>query len=91
VSKLANPINAKATDLKDRATSMRDEARGKLKAHADEEGATVRVQIALEALTKIKRIGKDLEKVAEQAREQGCNTARHAGVDGRRKDQGRVD
>lgn len=78
ISKLANPTNAKATELKDRATAVWDEARGKLKAHADEEGATVRAQIALEALTKIKRIGRDLDKLTEQAREQGRNTARVA-------------
>jgi MoxR-like ATPase len=76
VAKLANPTNAKATELKDRATAVWDEARGKLKQHADEEGAGLRAQIALEALTKIKRIGKDLDTLLGQAREQGRTTKR---------------
>ncbi len=77
-SRLANPTNAKASELKDKATAVWDEARGKLAQHADEESAGVRAQIALEALSKVKRIGGDLDRLATQARAQGRDTARVA-------------
>ena len=76
VSKLANPTNARAAELKDRATEIWDTARGKLKDHTGEDGAATRAQIALEALSKIKKIGRDLDALFEQARDQGRPTRR---------------
>ncbi len=73
VSKLANPINAKATELKDNARTIWQEAKSKMQANAGEdEGAAVRrAQVALEALGKVKRILGQLEALKEQAIEQG--------------------
>jgi len=71
VSRLANPTNAKAAELKDRAAEVWDTARGKLRDHLGEDGAATRAQIALEALSKIKKIGRDLDALMAQAQEQG--------------------
>jgi hypothetical protein len=76
VARLANPTNAKAAELKDRAAEIWSTARGKLKDHTGEEGAATRAQIALEALSKIKKIGRELDSLLEQAREQGRPTRR---------------
>jgi MoxR-like ATPase len=76
VSRLANPTNARAAELKDRATEIWDTARGKLKDHTGEDGAATRAQIALEALSKIKKIARDLDGLQEQARQQGRPTRR---------------
>jgi MoxR-like ATPase len=73
VAKLANPLNAKAAELKDKATSIWEEARRNLQGHQGDakEAATARATIALECLTKIKRIIKELDALKEQASEQG--------------------
>jgi MoxR-like ATPase len=71
VSRLANPTNARAAELKDQATQIWDTARAKLKDHTGEEGATIRAQIALEVLSKIKKIGRALDGVLEQTLDQG--------------------
>jgi MoxR-like ATPase len=76
VSRLANPTNAKAAELKDRAAELWDTARGKLRDHGGDDGAAARAQIALEALSKIKKIGRDLDALLGQAREQGRSTQR---------------
>lgn len=76
VGKLANPINAKASDLKDTAVSVWEEAKGKLKANNREDQSTVRAQITLEALSKIKRAIKDLEALIIQAQSEARPTRR---------------
>jgi hypothetical protein len=76
VSRLANPTNARAAELKDRAIEIWDTARQKLKDHTGEDGAATRAQIALEALSKIKKIARELDGLFEQARDQGRPTRR---------------
>jgi MoxR-like ATPase len=76
VSRLANPTNARAAELKDRATEIWDTARQKLRDHTGEDGAATRAQIALEALSKIKKIARELDGLFEQARDQGRPTRR---------------
>ena len=76
VSRLANPTNAKAAELKDRAAEIWDAARVKLRDHTGEDGATTRAQIALETLSKVKKIGRDLDALMAQAQEQGRPTRR---------------
>jgi MoxR-like ATPase len=76
VSRLANPTNARAAELKDRAAEIWDTARARLHDHAGEDGAATRAQIALEALTKIKKIARDLDALFGQAQDQGRATNR---------------
>ncbi len=76
VSKLANPINAKATELKDAATSVWEEAKGKLKQQNRDDQATARAQITLEALSKIKKAIKELEALKAQAKSETRPTKR---------------
>ncbi len=78
VSKLANPLNAKASELKDRAAGIWEDCRSRLKENGgdDEEAALARSRIALETITKLKRVIKELTALQGQAREQGRNPKR---------------
>ncbi len=78
VAKLANPLNAKASELKDRAAGIWETARQQLaqKGGPTEEDAFARSQIALECLTKLKRVIKELQALKDQAADQGRNPKR---------------
>jgi MoxR-like ATPase len=78
VAKLANPLNARATELKDRAVGIWQAASQQLKENPgeDEAAAMTRSRIALECLTKLKRVIKDLQALKDQAAEQGRNPKR---------------
>jgi MoxR-like ATPase len=74
VARLANPLNARATELGDQAASVRD---GALAAQRDAGlDDQARMQAAIEAATKLKAIAGQLARVAEQARAQGRATGR---------------
>jgi MoxR-like ATPase len=70
VTRLANPLNAKAHELKDLAVSLWREAQGKMRLLVADEQASARAQIALETLGKVKRVVRQLEGVKVQATEQ---------------------
>jgi MoxR-like ATPase len=74
VARLANPLNARATELGDQAASVRDSALAAQRDGGLNEQA--KMQAAIEAATKLKSIGGQLDQVQEQARAQGRATAR---------------
>ncbi len=84
VARLANPLNARATELGDQAASVRD---GALAAQRDaglDEQA--RMQAAIEAATRLKTIAGQLGQLLEQARAQGRATSRIERVAGQVRD-----
>lgn len=81
VARLANPLNARATELGDQAASVRDAALAAQRdASLDE---PTKMQAAIEAATKLKQIAGQVTQVLEQARAQGRPTARIERVAGR--------
>lgn len=78
VSKLSNPFNAKAVELKDRAVQIWGAASQQLKQNAGdtEELALTRSRIVVEAIAKIKLVIKQLETIQTQATDQGRNLKR---------------
>ena len=70
VNRLANPLNARANELKDSAVTIWTEAQGKMRQLSADEQSAPRAQIALETLGKVKKIMKELEGVKTQATEQ---------------------
>jgi len=78
VNKLANPLNAKATELKDRIISIRDAALRDLAAHQgpDDAEANARATIIVTAMGKVKSATTSLKNLHDQALEQGRSPKR---------------
>jgi MoxR-like ATPase len=78
VNRLANPMNAKASELKDRIISIRDSAVKDLNTHqgATEAEANTRSQILVTAATKVKAAQKTLEGLKNAAIDQGRSPKR---------------
>src|SRR6266567_107945 len=78
VNKLANPLNAKATELKDRLISIRDAALRDLAAHqgVDDAEANARATIIVTAMGKVKAATTNLTSLRDQAIEQGRSPKR---------------
>jgi len=76
VAKLANPLNAKASELKDTALAVWSEAKAKMDANSADEQATLRATIAVEAISKLKKIESQLVVLKKQIVEQNRPTKR---------------
>jgi len=72
-ARLANPLNGKAVDLGDQASSIHDEAMRCQKAGLSDEE---QMQAAVQANTKLKKVRNELAALLEQATAQGRNPAR---------------
>jgi MoxR-like ATPase len=71
-ARLANPINAKAVELADQANGIFDSYTSVSRGAAAE---TV-MNAALEAITKLKKINEEMDKLVEHAQREGRSTAR---------------
>ncbi len=78
-ARLANPLNGKAVDLGDQASSIHEEAMRAQKAGLSDEE---KMQSAVQANTKLKKVRNDLAALLEQATAQGRNPARIQKVQG---------
>jgi len=67
-AKLANPLNGKAVELGDQAASVYEPATA---AQRSDESDEAKMQVAIQALAKIKNIRGQLERLFEQAQAQG--------------------
>ena len=76
VGKLANPLNAKASELKDNALAVWSEAKAKIDTNSADEQATLRATIAVEAISKLKKIESQLVALKQQVVEQNRPTKR---------------
>ncbi len=73
VARIGNPLNSKAVDYEDQAASVHREC---MDAQRTAQGDEQKMQVAIEANTKLKQIGVRLQELREQAVEQGRNTNR---------------
>lgn len=71
VGKLANPLNAKATELKDQAVALWQTAQSSLKANPGENKSATRAAIVVEALGKLRKVLSDLNALKAQAAQDG--------------------
>ena len=69
-AKLANPLNGRAVELGDQAASVYEPA---MSAQRGGDNDEQKMQVAIQALTKIKNIRGQLDRVLEQAQAQGRN------------------
>lgn len=69
-AKLANPLNGKAVELGDQAASVYEPA---MSAQRGGDSDEQKMQVAIQALTKIKNIRGQLDRLLEQAQAQGRN------------------
>ena len=69
-AKLANPLNGKAVELGDQAASVYEPA---MNAQRGGDSDEQKMQVAIQALTKIKNIRGQLDRLLEQAQAQGRN------------------